>query len=46
MITYVNKILDEDEEDKNSDLKVLNSSLYMFNYIKALIKRASQYSRT
>lgn len=35
-----------DEINKNSDIKVLNSSFYMFNYFKQLLKRASQYSRS
>lgn len=33
------------EEDKVSDLNVYNSSLFMFNYIKTMIKRTSQYSK-
>lgn len=29
----------------NSELKVFNSSLFMFNHIKGVIKRANEYSR-
>lgn len=42
----VSKSLVNDDIDYSSDLKVLNSSLYLFNYIKTVLKRASQYSRS
>jgi len=42
---YLIANLQKDEVDNESDLKVLNSSLYMFNYIKSLNKRSSQYSK-
>lgn len=38
--------LSNDEVDFSSDLKVLNSSLFLFNHIKTLMKRAGQYSRS
>ena len=40
------KSLVNDDIDYSSDLKVLNSSLYLFNYIKTVLKRANQYSRS
>ena len=40
------KYLKEDTIDVNADFKVLGSSLMMFSYIKSLIKRAGQYSRS
>lgn len=42
----ISKSLVNDDIDYSSDLKVLNSSLYLFNYIKTVLKRASQYSRS
>lgn len=42
----IRKSLVNDDIDYSSDLKVLNSSLYLFNYIKTVLKRASQYSRS
>lgn len=38
--------LNNDEIDYSCDLKVLNSSLYLFNYIRTVLKRAGQYSRS
>lgn len=40
------KSLINDDIDYSSDLKVLNSSLYLFNYIKTVLRRANQYSRS
>ncbi len=45
MKQYVLKNLAEDFIDETMDIKELNSSLVLFNYIKGLIIRASQISR-
>jgi hypothetical protein len=46
LLDNIRKSLINDDIDYSSDLKVLNSSLYLFNYIKTVLKRASQYSRS
>jgi vacuolar protein sorting-associated protein 53 len=40
------KSLQNDDIDHASQIKILNSSLYLFNYIKTSLKRASQFSRS
>jgi len=40
------KALAQDQYDPNSEVKVLDSSLTMFNVFKAIMKRASRYSRS
>jgi len=41
LIACMLKAYQKDEIDPTSDIKVLNSSFYMFNYFKQLLKRAS-----
>ena len=40
------KSLSQDGYDENSDVKIFNSSLMLFNNFIAIMKRASQYSRS
>ncbi len=39
------KSLSQDQLERNSQLKVFSSSLFMFNHIKSVIKRSADYSR-